>query len=333
MRITRETLLKLAHDTALERVRLNRRIICVYLTGSLLHEEPLLGGTGDIDLFIIHDSQPGVEREVVRLSEEIHLDIAHLSQDVFRQPRQLRTHPWIGPFITAHPLVYHDVQHWFEFTQASITSQFTEPDNVVQRARRLADAARRAWLDVNASPQAAPTVVWKFLKALENAGNAVATLSGSPLCERRFLIEYPQRMVALGRPELSAGLLEIFAPIPVEENTWQAWQPHWQQAAHTAGQQPDCPPRLVSFRYHYYQRAAQALREQNPAAALWICLRNWTEAVSSLPAGDPASAPWQQALQTLNLSGDGFHTRLEALDVYLDQVDETLDEYARQMGA
>ena len=105
MRITRETLIKLAQDTTAERVRLNHRIICVYLTGSLLHEEPLLGGTGDIDLFVIHDSQPAVDREVVRLSDEIHLDIAHLSQDVFQHPRLLRTHPWISPFIVSHPLV------------------------------------------------------------------------------------------------------------------------------------------------------------------------------------------------------------------------------------
>ena len=333
MRITRETLLKLAHDTALERVRLNRRIVCVYLTGSLLHEEPLLGGAGDIDLFVIHDSQPTTEREIVRLSDEVHLDIAHLSQDMFHQPRQLRTHPWISPFITAHPLVYHDVQHWFEFAQAAITSQFTEPGNVLGRARQLSEAARLAWLEANAAQFPTPPMAWKFLKSMEHAGNAIATLTGSPLTERRFLLEYPQRTVALGRPELSAAMLDLLGPRQVDDSDWKKWQPAWQDTFQSASQQADCPPRLAPVRFPYYQRAAQALCEQNPSAALWICLRSWTEAAAALPAGDPALMPWQNALPALGLAEGGFHARLEALDAYLDRVEETLDEYARQTGA
>ena len=50
MRITREALLKLAHEAAVQRARVNREITCIYLTGSLLSEAPLLGGTTDIDL-------------------------------------------------------------------------------------------------------------------------------------------------------------------------------------------------------------------------------------------------------------------------------------------
>jgi hypothetical protein len=333
MRITRETLLKLAHDTALDRVRLNRRIVCVYLTGSLLHEEPLLGGAGDIDLFVIHDTQPTVEREIIRLSDDIHLDIAHLSQDMFHQPRQLRTHPWISPFITSHPIVYHDVQHWFEFAQAAITSQFSEPGNVLARARQLSEAARMAWLEANSTQSATPPMVWKFLKSMEHAGNAIASLTGSPLTERRFLLEFAPRTVTLGRPELSSDMLALLAPLPVEDADWNAWQPAWQAAFNSASRQADCPPRLAPVRIHYYQRAALTLREQNPFAALWICLRSWTEAAAALPTGDPALTAWQNALPALDLAEGGFHTRLGALDTYLDHVEETLDEYARQTGA
>ena len=333
MRITRETLLKIARDTASERVRLNRRIVCIYLTGSLLREEPLLGGAGDIDLFIIHDSQPGVDREIVRLSEEIHLDIAHLSQDQFRQPRQLRTHPWISPFITAHPLVYFDMSHWFEFTQASITAQFTEPANVVGRARALSEAARRLWLDANTTSPSSPQAVWKLLQMLEAGGNAVATLTGSPLTERRFLLEFPQRALTLGRPQLSAALLEQFAPALPDEETWQAWQPAWGAALQTAAKLPDCPPSLQPARQPYYQRAVITLHPEHPAAALWILLRSWTRAACQLPAADPALGAWGAAAGVLGLGEAGFQSRLNGLDGYLDQVDETIDEYAKQMGA
>lgn len=339
MRITRETLLKIARDTTAERVRINRRIICVYLTGSLLHDEPLLGGTGDIDLFIIHDSQPATEREVVRLSDEIHLDIAHLSQDVFLHPRQLRTHPWISPFIVSHPLVYHDTQHWFEFTQAAITSQFNQPDNVLQRGRQLAEAARSMWLGTSASPRLAPEQVWNFLKALEDAANAIATLTGNPLTERRFWLEFPARTITLGRPNLSEDLLELFTPQPVGDDDWQSWQTAWKETLQAASVTTDCPQALLPARQAYYLRASGKLRETHPAAALWILLRTWTRAACLLAArpaasweNNPHRQTWLEVLQTLGLDEAGFPARLGALDGYLDAVEETLDDYASQMG-
>ena len=82
MRLTRETLIKIARDAANQRARVSRRIVCIYLTGSVLGDTPLLGGTTDIDLIVIHDSDPIQPREVVRMSDEIHLDIGHYSQDV-----------------------------------------------------------------------------------------------------------------------------------------------------------------------------------------------------------------------------------------------------------
>ena len=90
MRLTREALLKIARDTAAQKVRISRRILCIYLTGSLLTPDPFLGGTTDIDLIFIHDSEPIQPREIVRLTDEIHLDIGHYDQAVFHQPRHLR---------------------------------------------------------------------------------------------------------------------------------------------------------------------------------------------------------------------------------------------------
>ena len=36
MRITRDILLKIARDTAAQRVKVSRRLVCIYLTGSCL---------------------------------------------------------------------------------------------------------------------------------------------------------------------------------------------------------------------------------------------------------------------------------------------------------
>ncbi|MFN7037533.1 MAG: hypothetical protein ACK4SN_14335, partial [Bellilinea sp.] len=114
MRITLEALHKAARESAERYARRDRSLVCIYLTGSLLGDEPLLGGTTDIDLIFVHTTLPPYGREIVRLTDEIHLDIAHLPQSVFQQPRRLRADTWIGSFLCANPIPLHDLGHWFE---------------------------------------------------------------------------------------------------------------------------------------------------------------------------------------------------------------------------
>jgi hypothetical protein len=42
---------------------------------------------------------------------------------------------------------------------------------------------------------------------------------------------------------------------------------------------------------------------------------------------------WRSAITSLGWSGEGFSERLEALDAYLDTVDETLDRWGEERGA
>ena len=80
--------------------RAHRTVVCIYLTGSLLTEEPLLGGTTDIDLICVHRQRTAMRREIVRLVDEVHLDIGHFTQADFDQPRHLRQDPWLGPYLS-----------------------------------------------------------------------------------------------------------------------------------------------------------------------------------------------------------------------------------------
>ena len=50
MRVTRESLLRIAKETAQERAYNDKDIVAAYLTGSLLNVDPMLGGTADIDI-------------------------------------------------------------------------------------------------------------------------------------------------------------------------------------------------------------------------------------------------------------------------------------------
>jgi hypothetical protein len=334
MRITREILLKIARDTAAQRVKISRRLVCIYLTGSCLTEEPLLGGTTDIDLVMIHDSDPLEDREIVRLSDEVHLDISHYSQELFHQPRHLRSHPWLGPILYNKPLVLWDSGHWFDYTQAATGAQFLSPDNILSRARSLAEDARQNWMTLSFNPVLDHRRrVYGFLKALESAGNAIASLSGVPLAERRFMIQFPQCAQALGRPDLSAGLVALLSgEVEVGDETWAGWLGSWDQALQSAAQIEKCPPRLNPARRTYYARAATALWEEHPTAAFWLLMRTWTLAVYHLPPDSPSILPWQEACRTAGLDKAHFSARLEALDHYLDSVEETLDLWGQKNG-
>ena len=66
MRVTRASLIRIAKETAQERAYSDHSIAAAYLTGSLLVDaDPMLGGTTDIDLVLVHADQPGYTRQIV----------------------------------------------------------------------------------------------------------------------------------------------------------------------------------------------------------------------------------------------------------------------------
>ncbi len=332
MRITRDLLHKLARDNAEKIARRNRDLICIYLTGSLLEEEPLLGGTTDIDLIVVHNSQPAYPREMVRLSDEVHLDVANLSVNEFYQPRNLRSDPWLGGFLCANPIVLHDTQHWFEFTQASAGAQFDQPENVIVRARKLAASARQAWVELfDEKSLDRPQQLLNYLSAIERAANAVAVLTGTPLTERRFLLQFPQRAEAAGKAALAADLTDLIVPHEFDPQEIAVWLPAWKESLAAASQTEGVQPRLLPPRLPYYTRAAEALIENAPFPALWLVLRTWTQAALTLAPSEQIQ-PWQAACKQLALDQENFNRRYAALDAYLDSVEETLDEYAARYG-
>jgi len=333
MRVTREKLLKLAQTQAALRVMQDRRLICIYLTGSLLDEEPLLGGTADIDLFFVHDLPQPTAREIVPLSDEVHLDIAHVSQEQYQQPRSLRSDPWLGSFLCQNPIVLHERGHWFEFVQAGVFAQFYRPETILQRVQPLLESARQGWLELhNGSTQDFIERLTCYLRALEQTGNAIACLSGSPLTTRRFLLHFPQRAQAIGHAELSAGLVSLLmggTDLPPEEEPLP-WFEAWQSALNDASQSSGRPLSLHPARMAYYTRAAQALWREMPPAALWIVLYTGCAALRCLPKDHPSRSDFISLCRSLALNP--LEERLTALDAYLDTVEEVVENWAKENG-
>jgi hypothetical protein len=333
MRITRDSLMKLTKTRVAEMIYHDRTLLCVYLTGSLLSEEPLLGGTTDIDLICVHRSEPQVQREIVRFTDEVHLDIAHYDQKIFQQPRQLREDPWLGSFLCADPIVLHVQQHWFDFLQAGVSDQFFRAENILGRCRPQAETARQIWLEFySGQVPEGPQQLHKYLQALELAANAIACLNGSPLTERRFLLEFPARAAAVGRPGLSSGLEDLLMQESIAQDEWQSWLKDWESAYTAASQLPDAPARLHPTRKAYYLRPMEAMWSEQPGAALWPFLWTWSRMRRLLPAGSPVLQPWDNVANQLALSAAHMEERLKSLDDYLDTVEETLDIWAERQG-
>lgn len=333
MRITRDTLLKIAKDNASFKAAQDKNLMCIYLTGSLATDLPLLGGAADIDLVFVHDRQPKQERELVRITDEVHLDIAHHDHLIYDQPRKLRLDPWLGSYLIADPRLFFERSHWFEFTQASAAAHFYQPENVLARVRPLAEEARRTWMDLTSAKEGSGLPqLQDYLKALENAGNAIACLSGPPLPERRFFLLFPNRAEKADNPALTAGLINLFIKTPPTEDLWKGWLIDWENVYDTVAGQSNCPIRLHAYRKAYYQKAIEALSLDNAPAALWILLRTWSFAASHLRVNAAAHHPFKVFRQTIGLDDASFAARLKELDAYLDTVEDTIDAYARKNG-
>ena len=332
MRITRDLLLKIAEDTVVERAKADANIIGAFLHGSLLSNDPLIGGATDIDLtFIYEDIEE--RREFIRMSDEIHLDIGHHPKAKYADGRGLREIAWEGSTIY-HCKILYDPKHFLDFTQANVRGLFDRPESVLQRALPFLEKARRTWLRFN-SQQVDPNVsdVNEYLDSLDDAANAVALLNGPPLTERRFLHDYRSRTESLGQPGLAIGLISLLGGNEINGETIQNWLPSWEAAYDAAAEVIGAHGHIHPYRKPYYLRAISAILESDtPAASLWTLLRIWTDAVSLLGDRNHHRNKWVAAFDEIYFLGEHFQTRLAGLDAYLDTVEEMFEEWQAERG-
>jgi hypothetical protein len=334
MRVTRESLIRIAKETAQERAFNDRDIIAAYLTGSLVSEaDPMLGGTADIDVILVHADEPKHRREFVKLTPDFHLDISHRAKAEFKKPRELRLDPWLG-WEMYDPMLLYEREKFFEFIQAGLRAgfEFNAPAPALQRSRLLLSHARSIWRDLLAVEDTlTPKDVSQYLKSLYHAVNAVAELSGPPLQERRLMLEFPPRAETAQRPSLNAGMMDLLGALDLDPSVISAWIPEWKQAFGAAMENSRVDPRIHPARLNYYEKAIQAmLAGETPQAALWPLLQTWTLAVEVLP--HQAISAWQSVCDHLRFTAAGFEARVNGLDQYFDEVEILLDELATQYG-
>ena len=330
MRLMLESMIQIAKEAAIQRAESNGDIVAAYLTGSLLDNDPFLGGSADIDLVFVHAQETRLRREIVSLTPEIHLDIKHNPRREYNHPRELRIHPWLGPEMY-DPLLLYETEHFFKFVQAGLRDKFHEPVNTLLRSRRNAEHARQMCNGLQFPAETGPALVLKYLKAVNHAANAIAILNGAPLAERRFLLQFPARAEAAGRPALSAGLLALLGAQNMDSFPLAGFLPEWGTAFLEAAGIPGVEARIHPARLGYYKKAFESLLGgENPQAILWPFIQTWSLAVAVLPSTKQVA--WKSACQQLGLFGDDFKERLQELDHYLDSIEELLDKMAAANG-
>jgi predicted nucleotidyltransferase len=324
MRTTRETLLKLAKDYTEQKLVSDRNVTAVFLVGSVRAETAPLPAVLDVDLLVIYNGEPPREREIIKLSNEVHLDIAFEPARLYAQPRELRGDPWRG-WAMWDPQLLHEKGRFFEYTQAIVRSHFDETENLLNRCRKFSVPARMGWNEMFFNPETATPL--KILSAAQNAANAFATLAGPPLTERTLLSGFAARAETLQMPEMTGKLLNILSGDLKPDLVKQAL-PHWEQAFLSAA--PGSPDaRLHPVRLKYYKTSIESqLAGPLPAAAFWPLLHTWALALS-LPMTPPENqADWDDFCHAIGLAPNRIAERIDALDAFLDTLEETLEQKA-----
>jgi hypothetical protein len=335
MRVTKQSLIRIAKERTQELVYNDPTIVAVYLTGSLVSDaDPMLGGTADIDMVLVHGTQPIQLRQIVRLTPDFHLDMRHRSTTDFKSPREMRTDPLMA-WELYDPMLLYEREKFFEFLQAGLRagSEFHAPATVLARCRSLYSSARRSWMDLSElnTEKAGAEEVGRFLEAVGNAANSVAELNGPPLAERRLLSEFPSRALAASHPEFTGMLFNLLWANQVNADTLAGWLEPWRAAFLAAAERAGVDSRIHAARLNYYEKAIRALLEgDTPFGGLWPLVLTWSLAAKVLD--EPLSLSWGDACRQLGLLGPALDSHISDLDKYLDEIDVKLDEVAAANG-
>lgn len=333
MRLTRERLLNLTNSYLTKIVRKDPNIICIYLTGSMLNEDPFIGGTTDVDLVIVHNHPRDIPRQIVPITEEATLDIHFFQQAYYTPQRKIRLDPWVGPALCFDPVLLYGKGHWFEFTQAAIEAGFFQPGCVLQRSRLFFAKAFESYRELRQNRSMTQSrYILTTLRTIENVCNSVASLNGPPLTDRRILKSFKDVCEAVKIEDAVPLLNQLFLSEndlkPHRDYFLQSWTYYLEQFGKS--DLARTIPKYHAFRLKYYTAAVETYWDEHLISALWLMLKTWSVVVEwcSLQ-GNPHYDGFLNALQ----AGLPFHeTRESQLSDFIDCVDEGIERWGNENG-
>jgi hypothetical protein len=277
---------------------------------------------------------PLVAREVVRLTDQVALDLHHRHRDEYSNAKSLRVHPWRGPEL-AEPLFLLDPRHFFELAQASARGQYHRAENVAARARTFA-AWARSELHVGLLPGAepeAPVTLANFCQAMLCAANAAISLTAFPGAGRRLVMKLETASRKLGRPDLYGDFMALLGGAELEPVVAESLLADW-SAAYRAGM-VTTDELIHPARRTLYERGFRAqIQADRAAEMLWLMLSTWNACRAYIPGDGGQSERWNAFLERLGLApADAYDERTRQLAAYVSAVDELVEAWAQANGA
>lgn len=329
MIITPERLLALAREEVKRRADA-QRVRCAFVTGSTVTDDPLLGGTADVDTVLIYRDHPLHERELVRLSQDVHLDLYHYADRNLAPPRNLRTDPLLGPAIATGVSAF-DPEHHFDWLQAGVRAHYRRPDHRMARSMTRLDRARNTRQKLDQFGARWPQM---FAHAAFDAANAGASLTDESASGRRAVLRLRQALISAERGDLFAGFIKLLG-LDISA-TWDLpqWLSAWAKAYDAALRRDD--NRILSeVRRDYYLRGYQALADADqPQAVVYGLISTWPlEGPNGDASGGSEQGGWQEFVDSIGLDLHQPEQHAHQLEAYLDEVELYLETWGEQHGA
>jgi hypothetical protein len=322
VRVTRQKLIDLAREESEKRGQ-TEDVISGYLIGSVASGDPMINGSADIDLVLIHKYEPIRTREYIPLSENIHFDITHHHRDLYNYPPDLRTHPWLGPSM-CEPVFLYDPDHFFERAQAGVRGQFYQIDYVHARSIAFLERARRFKLDLHTDS----SWIRNYTRSILESVNALASLGGFPAAGRRMTIILQDRLANLGFEDYFVTFQNLLGVDSLPEDMLTDWLDAWEEEFDIAGYfNPAFNPTRKNYFLHAFRKL---INNENTCAILWNLITTWNQVVGVLEQRGESpqhGTTWKDALEQLKLSPQFRETREAELEHHLDNIEEVLEDW------
>lgn len=333
MRLTRERLLNLTNSYLTKMVRRNPNVVCIYLTGSMLQEDPFINGTTDVDLVVVHNRPEDLPRKIVPITDEATLDIHYFQQSYFNPMRKIRKDPWLGSGMCFDPIQLYGKGHWFEFTQASIESAFFQPEYVLHRSRVFFAQAYESWraLRFDKSMSEARYIL-NYLRTIESICNSVAALSQHPLTDRRILKDFKAACDAVEIPDVVPLMNQLLIGETDPKPYFEYFSAPWKYYLEFFGNSElvNSIPKYHIYRLKYYTAAVETYWEEHLISALWIMLKTWSVTVEWLNLH--GNEYYTTLLRTIEIGRAFSAQREEQLGKFIDAVDVAIEKWGDEHG-
>lgn len=322
MKYTKEYLLEAAQSFIKKKIARDPAISAVLLIGSLRNKEHFIEKPIDVDLLVLRDDQGEVDNELVRISDEHHLDVHYDDTVAYENPKILRSDSLRGWALWDATVLYQR-EHFFEFTQSTVRSQFDEPRNIIDRMRYFTKRAREIWLANSSKPEKIDMET--YLSLVSDAGNALACIDHEPLSIRSFLSDLLTVTADLEIEDINVRFISCLSP-DLSKDLIQDNVELWEELFNESAKYP-ADTVITPLRLPYFKSAIiHQLKSAQPILALWPFLFTLSKMPIKFSENEELIKKHAELKNVFGFAPDGMKAKFEELDLLLEDIEGIIEQ-------